>query len=242
MTFTEWRRRFFGDEQSSAIMDMVPSVVSRSKWSSRETHGNCHQILQPLVKYQNDGDHYEFEEFAAIAQRRFPVTEVQQLVILAEKSAYAYKSGHFEKANRLITKYEKFLSTQHTCMKDYLVFMFRAVYAKSAISRAKGNYQESYVIAQVGLQLAEMVPAGILVAWFYTHAAIVEKLLSQQTNEEAESVALVQSARIHYTKALQHTKASSVEQEFSNTVADTQQRIHIYRAKPLKQIFLFVIA
>ena len=29
MTFTEWSRRFFADEQSSAITDMVPSVVGR---------------------------------------------------------------------------------------------------------------------------------------------------------------------------------------------------------------------
>ena len=179
------------------------------------------------MKYQNNGDHYEFEKFAALAQRTFQVTEVQ-LVILGERSTHAYKSGHFEKAHSLIAKYESFLSQAYT--KDYLLFIFRAAYAKSAISRAEGNYQKSYAIARQGLQLVEMVPAGILVAWFYTHVAIVEKRLSQQTKEEAERVCLVQSAMDHCIKALQHAKTSTVEQEFSNTVADTQQRIHIYRA------------
>ena len=31
MTFTQWRRRFFADEQSSAVTDMVPSAVGRTK-------------------------------------------------------------------------------------------------------------------------------------------------------------------------------------------------------------------
>ena len=58
----------------------------------------------------------------------------------------------------------------------------------------------------------------------------MEKNLSQQTKEEAERVSLVQSALDHYIKALQHTTTSSVEQEFHITVADLQQRIHIFRA------------
>ena len=41
MTFTEWRRRFFADEQSSAVIDMVPSIVGRVKWSSARTQRNC---------------------------------------------------------------------------------------------------------------------------------------------------------------------------------------------------------
>ena len=230
MTFTEWRRRFFADEQSSAVIDVVPSVFGQTKWNSEETQRNCHYVLQSLVKYQNDGDHYEFEKFAAFAQRRFQVTEVQ-LVILGERSAHAYKSGHFEKADSLIAKYESSLSKADT--KDCSVFRLRAAYAKSAISRAKGDCRKSYAIAREGLQLAEMVPAGIITAWFYIHVAIVEKLLSQETKEEAERVSLVRSALDHYIKALQHSKASSVEQEFFITVADTQQRICIFRAVTL---------
>ena len=115
------------------------------------------------MKYQNNADHYEFEKFAALAQRTFQVTEVQ-LVILGERSTHAYKSGHFEKAHSLIAKYESFLSQAYT--KDYLLFIFRAAYAKSAISRAEGKYQKSYAIARQGLQLAEMVsrrdPCGVV--------------------------------------------------------------------------------
>ena len=229
MTFTEWSRRFFADEQSSTltVMDMVPSVVGRTQWSSVKEHRIFYQILQSLVKYQNDGDHYGFEKFAALAQRKYRVTEVK-LVTLGEKSAHAYKSGQFEKADRLIAEYEKCLSRgEHT--KDCSVFKFREAYAKSAICCAKGDYQKSYDIAQECLQLAEMVPAGILVAWFYTHVAIVEKRLSQETKEDKT----VSFAVDHYMKALQHTQASTVEQEFSITVADLQQRIHIFRAVTL---------
>ena len=44
---------------------------------------------------------------------------------------------------------------------------------------------------------------------------------------------LVRSALDHYIKALQHSKTSSVEQEFFITVADTKQRICIFRAVTL---------
>ena len=73
-----------------------------------------------------------------------------------------------------------------------------------------------------------MVPAGIITAAFYNFIAIVETLISQQT--EGERALLKKSAQDHYIKALQHIQASSIEQEFSIVIADLQQRIHICRA------------
>ena len=222
LSFTEWRR--------SADMDMIPSVVGRTVWSSTSTQKDCHEVFQSLLKYQNNGDQKKFEKFVTSAQGRYQVhkTEVE-LVISGERSALAYKTGQFEKANSLINEYEHCLSQQHT-MADYTIFKLREAYAKSVIPRAKGGYQESYAIAQSCLQLAETAPAGILTALFHNHVDILENHLSQHVNEADRALKLAQSSLDHFTKALQHTQASGAEQQFSTTIADLYHRIYLSRA------------
>lgn len=223
MSFSAWNSRFwFGTKQ------IVPSSVCRPKWSSVRMQRITHKVLEELVKYQNDADFKAFKKCVALAKQNSDCDTDIKLIILGERIVGAYKRGQFMKADSRLEKFKKILENSDT--KDHNVFKFRAVYAESAIARAKGDYQESYEIAKRGLQLAEMIPAGILTAWFYNQVAIVEKLLSQQEKDEDKSAALVQSALNHYTKALQHTQASTVEQEFATTIADLQQRIHTFRA------------
>ena len=211
MSFADWRHRFFCGAK-------VPRC-------SVTTQRICHKVLQTLMKYQNDGDFSGFEKFAACSQKNFREIEVKA-IILGERSILACKKGQFERSHSLLAKLEQHISPSQT--KDHDVLKFRAVYAKSATYRVKGYYQQSYDIAKKGLQLAEMVPAGIITAAFYNFIAIVETLISQQT--EGERALLKKSAQDHYIKALQHIQASSIEQEFSIVIADLQQRIHICRA------------
>ena len=238
MDFTDWKKKVSypnphnttkaRHEQPSKVdcTDMVPSAVGRAGWSSERTQTICHKMLQVLVKYQNDAKYDTFEKYAKLAKNH--KDNVVRLFAIAEESTCAYKRGCLQKAVKLLSMFRKKLSSSKT--NNDCLLKFRAVYAESAIVRAKRDYQESYKIAQEGLQLAEMVPTGILTAWFLNHVAILEKFLSTETKEEAKRVSLEQSALNHYIKALQHTKASSVEQAFSITIADLQQRIHIFRA------------
>ena len=101
---------------------------------------------------------------------------------------------------------------------------------KSGILRAQGKYEESYNIALEGLQLLESVPAGIITACFYYYVAILQKHILQQRGEAGRSSWIKKAALDNFIKALQHSQASSVEQEFSATIADLRQRIHVLRA------------
>ena len=101
---------------------------------------------------------------------------------------------------------------------------------KSGILRAQGKYEESYNIALEGLQLLESVPAGIISACFYYYVAILQKHILQQRGEAGRSSWIKKAALDNFIKALQHSQASSVEQEFSATIADLRQRIHVLRA------------
>ena len=223
MSFSDWENRFF-----HRVECQVPSLeTSRTKWSSVRVQKTCHKILQQLVEYHDNADYEEFEKLALLAEEKYPGTVIAH-VVLAERTVVDYKRGQFEKADTRLAQLENCLSSlSPAATKDYVVLKLRTLYAKSAISRAKGNYQESYDLAKECLRLAEMAPAGILTAWFYNQVAIMEKRLSQMS--EAASASLIQSSKDHYIKALQHIQASNVEQEFSTTTADLRQRVHTFR-------------
>lgn len=209
--------------------DMVPSYVGRSRWSSVHAQKVYHTVSEKLVKARNDGNLTEFERCAKWAERKFSHEHNDvNLIILAERVAYAYRSGQYKKAKELLKKFEEFLSSS----QDIVVFKFKAVYAKSAIARAEGKYEESYSIAINGLQLAQQIPAGIVTAWFFNHVALVEALLLQSAVENAETrkISLQKSAHGNFITALQHAQASSIEQEFCISMADLRQRVHINRA------------
>ena len=209
--------------------DIVPSYVGRSRWSSVHAQKVYHTVSEKLVKARNDGNLTEFERCAKWAEREFSheYNDVN-LIILAERVAYAYRSGQYKKAKELLKKFEEFLSSS----QDIVVFKFKAVYAKSAIARAEGKYKESYSIAIDGLQLAQQIPAGIVTAWFFNHVALVETLLLQSAVENAETrkISLQKSAHGNFITALQHAQASSIEQEFCISMADLRQRVHINQA------------
>ena len=223
MPFTDWKHRLFDGV-------MVPSVVGRSQWSSAATQKICHHILQSLIKYQNEGNYAAFMKYDEQFNKQYHRNIEVQFVILVERTALSYKRGQFKQALLLLNK-----AKDQLLLVNEPVLTLRAVYARSAISRAKGDYQKSYEIAEKGIQLAEIGPAGIFTAWFYNHVAMLETFLSEQIKESEDSTLgmkarLKKSSQDHYIKALQHIQASSVEQEFSTTITDLQQRIHISRA------------
>ena len=146
------------------------------------------------------------------------------LIILAERVAFAYRSGQYKKAKKLLQMFEECLDFPSS--QDIEVFRFKAVYAKSAIARAEGKYKESYSIAIDGLQLAQQIPAGIVTAWFFNHVALVEALLYFSV----QSAIMERSVRFLQVLALQHAQASSIEQEFCISMAELRQRVHINRA------------
>ena len=219
MSFPVWMYKFFDGV-------MVPSFVGRSPGSSKKIQRIWCQVLQQLMTHQNDGKYPAFKKCAELERQRYPNVIEVQLIILEQTSAQAHKRGEMKKADQKFKEFEDKLQRED----NTVVFKLRAIYAKSAISRAKGDYKESYEIAQEGLQLVEMAPAGILTAWFYNHVAMVETILSQQTKESDKKSQLANSALQHYTKALEHTQASSIEQEFPTIIADLQQRILTCRA------------
>ena len=205
--------------------DIVPSYVGRSRWSSVHAQKVYHTVSEKFVKARNDGNLTEFEHCAKWAERKFSREHNDvNLIISAERVAFAYRSGQYKKAKELLKKFEELLDFSSS--QDVEVFKFKAVYAKSAIARAEGKYEESYSIAKDGLQLAQQIPAGIVTAWFLNHVALVEVLLYFSV----QSAIMERSVRFLQVLALQHAQASSIEQEFCITTAELRQQVHINRA------------
>ena len=227
MSFDVWKRLFVEREKSSMSTSIVPSFTARTQWSSVKTQKICHKVLEQLVRYQNDGNFSAFKKYASLAEEKFANTDIA-FFISAEKIRTAYKIGEFQKAEWQLAKYEKGLLQSET--KDHAVHLLRAMHVKSGILRAQGKYEESYNIALEGLQLLESVPAGIITARFYYYVAILQKHILQQRGEAGRSSWIKKAAQDNFIKALQHSQASSVEQVFSATIADLQQRIHVLRA------------
>ena len=227
MSFDVWKRLFFDGEKSSMSTSIVPSFTARTQWSSVKTQKICHKVLEQLVRYQNDGNFLAFKKYASLAEEKFANTDIAFL-ISAEKIRTAYKKGEFQKAEWQLAKYEKDLLQSET--KDHAVHLLRAMHVKSGILRAQGKYEESYNIALEGLQLVESAPAGIITAWFYYYVAILQRHILRQRGGAEKCFWIKKAALDNFIKALQHSQASSVEQEFSATIADLRQRIHVLRA------------
>ena len=218
MSFPVWMRKLFDGV-------MVPSSVGRSPGSSKKIQRIWCKVLQQLMTHQNDGKYAAFKTCAELARQTYPNVIEVQLIILEQTSAQAHKRGELKKADQKFKEFQDKLQREDSAN----IFKLRAIYANSAISRAKGDYKDSYEIAQEGLQLVETASAGILTAWFYNHVAMVETIQLQQTKDSGKKGQLANSALEHYTKALEHTQASSIEGEFPTIIADLQQRIHTCR-------------
>ena len=221
MSFEDWRSRiFFG-------VAPVTASVSRIQWSSATSHRSYFNVIFPLNELQSQAKYQAFNEDAKSIKEKHSGTATELFVMFIE-SVVAYKCGMPKKANDIVRRIEELLKRCQN-IDDHRILEFRLCYAKSAIARSEGNIELSYKYAKDGQQVAECIPAGVFTAWFFNHMAIVEKFLSEKEQHTEDKAKMEKSALNHFIKALQHAKASYIEQEFTGMVADLEQRIHVFR-------------
>ena len=222
MSFDHWKSRIiFG-------VRPVLASVNRIEWSSPTAQRKYFKVIFELNDLQNDAKYKMFEKIAKAVKKQHRGTATELFVMIIE-SVVAYKRGMMTTADEILGKIEATLKDRED-IDDHEILKFRMLYAKSAIARAKGDYESSYEYAIDAHQVAEQIPTGVLTAWFFNHVAIVEKFLSQQQLLEQENKDMEKSSLNHYVKALQYAKSSNVEQEFTGMIADLEQRVHIFRA------------
>ena len=227
----EVKRMSFGDWKSRIIFGFKPVLasVSRIDWSSPKAHRKYFTVIFELNDLQNEASYEMFKKLAISVKEQHRGTATELFVMIIE-SVVAYKRGMMKKANEIVSEVEATLKN-HQNIDDHQILMFRMLYAKSAIARAKGDYDLSYKYARDAHHVADQIQPGVLTAWFFNHVAIVEKFLShEQKRLEEETKKMKKSSLEHYVKALQYAKASNVEQEFAGMIADLEQRVHIFRA------------
>ena len=227
MSFEDWSSRVIYSVRPLKPVN-IPKNVKRIQWSSATSQRCNIHIIFKLNDLQNHAKYKEFAEQANSIknQPNIPGTATE-LFVMAIESTVAYKRGMIKKAEEIVAVIKKKLEAPGD-IEDRNIAVFRMLYAQSAIQRAKGDYKSSYNFALEAQQVALLIPPGVLTASFFNHVAILEKVLSQQKNEGKFD--MENSALNHYIKALQHVKASEVENEFVNMTADLEQRIHIFRA------------
>ena len=222
MSFEDWRSRVIYGVKS------LPTMVSRIQWSSTTAHRSYFEAIFPLNSLQSQANYWAFYEEAKLIKEKHSGTATELFVMFIE-SVVAYKRGMTKTANEIVKTIEASLEVFKN-IDDKRILEFRLCYAKSAIARSEGNTELSYKYAKDGQQVAEFIPAGVFTAWFFNHVAIVEKFLSEKEQQKEEKAKMEKSALNHFIKALQHAKASHIEQEFTGMIADLEQRIHVFRA------------
>jgi hypothetical protein len=222
MSFEDWRSRIFYG------VTPVPPRVGRINWSSTASHRKYFKAIFPLNELHCQAKYKAFNDEARSIKEKHVGTATELFVMLIE-SVVAYKRGMMKTANEIIKRVEESLQSSQN-IDDRNILQFRLLYAKSAIARAAGDTELCYKYAQEGQQVADLIQPGVFTAWFFNHVAIVEKFLSEEQQKQEDQAKMETSALNHFIRALQHAKASYIEQEFIGMIADLEQRIHIFRA------------
>ncbi|XP_028397661.1 uncharacterized protein LOC114521413 [Dendronephthya gigantea] len=227
MSFEDWCSRAIYSVRPLKPVNF-PKNVTRIQWSSATSQRHNISIIFQLNDLHNHAMYQKCTELAKSTKNQPNVRgTATELFVMAIESVVAYKRGMMKKAEEIVAEMEqKWKGPGYS--EDHNITLFRMLYARSAIQRAKGEYKSSYNFALKAQQVALLIPPGVLTASFFNHVAILEKVLSQQQNDE--NFEMENSALNHYIKALQHVKASEVENEFVAMIADLEQRIHIFRA------------
>lgn len=219
MDFSDWMRRFSMGVPSEQL-ESVPSHVPRVPWSSSKNQVVFQRVKSMLVMYRNNNCMKHFKMFCMIAVRNFPESLVH-LVIAAEKISVAIKNQHFQKAEKLLRVYTELITSD----QDAVVFQVLALYLRSRLQRSMGQHEESYKVAQDGLQIMQLLTPSIVTVWFYIHVDAVEGILAGEYACQSSERCIPTE---HKWLDMALRDADTLNDE--GGVDDLRQKLHIYLA------------
>ena len=162
----------------------------------------------------------EFEKAAESTRTSHNKVEVS-LICLSRLIRYRIMKGDYEKATEQLNEYKDTLSA---CAKTELgVFEAIELYLRCFMERSKGNFDESYEIAKIGLRKVEKIRPGIESTEFYILAESVVNILAMKTEDRSKRDPLLTETKDFFFKALRHLR----EVRASRFVkADLEQKLY----------------
>lgn len=201
----------------------IPRLVPRTSWSSNRSEMFFQKLTSRLMKLRNQGDTKGFRDLSNLAKERFPESDAS-LIVEAEETVIACKQNCLAKATELQQKFANLL----TSTKDTLIHEVRNLHLQSMIKRGAGEYEESYKLAQDGLQKMQLISPGFTTVLFYIHAAMAAILHHANKKQDLHKSCTPKEEALRHLDLAERV-AHSLEDSLDE-LSDLQQKLHIYKA------------
>jgi hypothetical protein len=145
------------------------------------------------------------------------------LICLSKFVSFHLRKGEYVLAEKQLNQY----TTTLPFSTDQTRFKVMEQYLHSIMERCKGNYEESYKIANESLDDLEKLSFCIISAAFYVQIATLENILAMTTKNRTDQLSLISKAENNYDTASSHLNEI---QGNSTTKAEYQQKVYINKA------------
>lgn len=200
----------------------IPQPMRRVASYSNRTRKIFCEITTRLIHFRNNDKIKSFQELTKLTKENLSESE-SCLLVTPEEVMVALKKHYFLKAESLLRTFAQ----SSRLAENSLIFNVRMLQLKSRIERSKGNFEESYEIAQEGLQNMKLIDPEYINVWFYLDAAMVATILSKNVEDSQRSAQLRNEAR-HYLDLAARNLSSLTD--LPEEASDIQHKLHIYEA------------
>lgn len=232
LSFSEWLSHF----QESSTSSSSPMLKAYTSSNGSEVVKEVSTNSVDNCKNENRCKK-QFSELPDRARTQHPESSSTRFTELYEEIIVAHKKRDFEAAEYLLGQFESFLGEAPA--KESNLWTVTALYLRSCVKSAQGNYKESYMLCQIGLEEMKSLGAEIITVQFYLHAAMLVMILfCRDRGFGALASELIRKKAQDYLRmamedanelqvALKYENASVNSQQW---LVDLQRKINIYVA------------
>ena len=222
MPFDSWRENMY-------VKIEEPKVFERTSWVKRNEKEYM-KVTEHLGRLRQVGKWMQIEEYCRDSKN---ASVNVQLIVLFQLTAVKYRQGDLEAAKKYLDEFHE--RSFKDDVQDKTICDLEGRYSAQAIKGSCGKYEEAWSIIEGGFPVADIVPAGFLLASYYSNAASVLSNLvhdksfigvSKDNKDFKKKVCDRIKLAIKYcVLALQHLLY--INDEFEMAKEDLRQKIHI---------------